>query len=306
MEQVARGDRDLASIRHPIEREAVRIALRLHAERPGGPDVLARARMRERVFGALKPRSATISDRGALVFEALARPAPYLVRGIAVIAVAVSLAAGATVASADTLPDDPLYSVKVAAEQLRLALATTSEDRAQVELSIAEHRLSEAERLAGSGRVDDALVASGNYSEHLARAAAELAQLEVQPESASLLTQLDVRFGEHRTHALSLATKLKRDPATASGGEVLAAVAAPSMAPGRTRAERIAETAANVAQGLAHAATPQAPAAAPNSSKTTESVKKAADEARKAADAAKSPKHDGKGAHQTDKGVPKK
>src|SRR5438128_8014698 len=122
MEQVARGERALASIKRPVEREAVRIALRLHADVPLGPDDTTRARIRRRVLGSLRPRSATISDRMALIFEMLARPTPYLVRVVATVAVVASLAAGATVASADSLPDDPLYGVKVAAEQVRLAL----------------------------------------------------------------------------------------------------------------------------------------------------------------------------------------
>ena len=310
MEQVARGERDLASIKHPVEREAVRIALRLHADEPLVPDNATRARMRGRVLHSLHPHSATISDRIALVFEMLARPTPYLVRAVAAVVVVASLAAGATVASADSLPDDPLYGVKVAAEQIRLALATTSEDRASVELSIAEHRLAEAERLAGAGRPDDALVASGDYSAHVARAAAELAQLDTDPESA-LAAQLGTRFAEHRAHALSVAKKLGDDPATASGGQVLATVATPTLASGTTQAERIAVTAANVAQGLAQVAGTRAQPAAPSTddqsasnaggTKVTESVKKSADDARKAADDAKSAKGDNKSG-KSDKG----
>ncbi len=255
IEEVARGERDLASIRDQRTREAVRIALRMHADRPNEPDDAARARMRERVLGSLKPRKATLADGLAAVFELLARPAPYIVRTIATVVITFSFAAAASVASAESLPDDPLYAMKLAGEDLRLALASTSEDRAAVELSIAEHRLAEAQRLAEAGRVDEALVASSSYSEHIARAAAQLAQLESElPTTSALLRQLDARFTSQRAGAQMLAVKLNAKPETASGAEVFATVAASSLAPGRTEAERVAETAANVAQNLAQVA----------------------------------------------------
>src|SRR5712692_4500329 len=259
IDEVGRGGRDLASIRDDQLRDAVRIALQMHATAPGGLDAATRARMKNRVLRASQPRRISLRDRVFLAFDMLARPAPYIVRGVATVVIVVGLAGGATVASADTLPDDPLYAVKLAGEELRLALAATSEDRASVELSIAEHRLSEAERLAATGRVDDAIMASSSYRERVARAAAQLSALETAEQTTSsttsaLLTQLDTRFTAQRARALTLSVRLNTDPATAGGGQVLAAVAAPSLAPGRTQAERVAETAAVVAEALARVA----------------------------------------------------
>lgn len=291
IESVARGERDLASIRDAKLRDSVRVSLRAQMNAQIGLDVLARARMRDRVLGSLRPRRPTFTDRVAVGFELLAKPAPYAVRVIAILALCVATVAGAAVAGADTLPDDPLYSVKLAGEDLRLTLARSAEDRAAVQLSIAEHRLAEAEALATSGRDEDALVASSTYSQQIAEAAAELADLEeLQPEVVALVTQLDDRFNDQRSRVSALATKLSADPTTMRAAQILAVVAAPTLAPGLSGVQRIAETAAGVAEDLAsHNVLPAAPRASPQprAARAAEVVRRNAEQARAAADRAK-------------------
>ncbi len=291
IESVARGERDLASVRDAKLREAVRVALRMHMNAERGLDALARARMRDRVLGSIRPRRATLADRAAVAFAMVAKPAPYAVRAIAVASLCVATVAGATVASAETLPDHPLYPMKLAGEDLRLTLALSAGDRAGVQLSIAEHRLAEAEALATSGRDDEALVASSTYSQQIAEAAAELAELEgLRPEVVALVAQLDNRFNEQRSRVQELATKLAGDPATLRGSQILAVVAAPTLAPGLLGVQRIAETAAGVAEDLASQSTlPVASRASPRprASRTAEVVRRNADQARAAADRAK-------------------
>jgi len=291
IESVARGERDLASVRDAKLREAVRVAIRMHMNAERGLDALARARMRDRVLGSIRPRRPTLADRTVVAFEMIAKPAPYALRVIAVAALFVATVAGATVASADTLPNDPLYSLKLAVEDLRLTLALSAEDRASVQLSIAEHRLAEAEALATSGRDEDTLVVSSTYSQQIAEAAAELAELEaLQPEVAALITQLDDRFNEQRLRMQTLATKLSADPVTVRASEILAVIAAPTLAPGLLGVQRIAETAAGVAEDLAsHSATPATPRASPQprTARTVEVVRRNAEHARAAADRAK-------------------
>lgn len=263
----------------------------MHTNAPSGLDALARARMRDRVLGSVRLRQPTLADRTVLAFEMLARPAPYAVRTIAVIAMCVAIVAGATVAGADALPDDPLYSLKLASEDMRLTLALNSADRAAVQLSIAEHRLGEAERLAISGRDDDTLVASSTYSQQIAEAAAELAELEgLQPEVVALVAQLDDRFNEQRSRMQLLATKLSADPSTMRASQIIAVVAAPTLAPGLLGVQRIAETAAGVAEDLASRTmlTPSPRASPqPRASRTAEVVRRNAEQARAAADRAK-------------------
>jgi len=291
IESVVRGERGLASIRDAKLREAVRVALRMHKYAPSGLDALARERMRDRVLGSVRPRRPTIADRAVIAFEVLAKPAPYAARVIAVGALCIATVAGATVAGADTLPNDPLYSLKLAGEDLRLTLAVSAGDRAGVQLSIAEHRLAEAEALATSGRDEDALVASSTYSQQIAQAAAELAELEdLQPEVVALVAQLDDRFNEQRSRVQLLATKLSADPSTLRASEIMAVVAAPTLAPGLVGVQRIAETAAGVAEDLAsQTALPALPHASPQprASRTAEVVRRNAEQARAAADRAK-------------------
>jgi hypothetical protein len=186
-----------------------------------------------------------------MVFELLARPAPYIVRVIATAVIAGSICMGAAVASVDTDPGDLFYSLKLASEDGRLALASAPGDRAAVELSIAEHRLAEAERFAADGRTSDALVASAVYSQHIASAAAELGP---EVEGALLGTQLETAFNAQRARAQILALALSYETKTARSSQVLAMIAAPSNALGRTRIEWVAETAAALAIDLADVA----------------------------------------------------
>src|SRR6185503_3199007 len=152
---------------------------------------------------------------------------PYAMRALAVGLIVVAIGASTAVASAGTVADDALYSVKITSEQMRLALAMSPEDRALVQLSIAEHRLAEATMLATLGNEDDAIVATSEYGEHMANAAAELAQVEsLDPETATLVTQLQQRIDEHRATAAAVLARLAEDPTTASAAAAIAPLAA--------------------------------------------------------------------------------
>ncbi|HEV8534141.1 MAG TPA: DUF5667 domain-containing protein [Candidatus Limnocylindria bacterium] len=226
IEEVARGERLLEEIRDPELRETVRLALRLHKDPYTGPDAKTRSRIRSRVLKTLRPHRATLADRVSLVFEMLAKPTPYAMRALALGLAIVCVAASTALFSAGAVADDPLYTVKIASEQVRVALATTPEDRAVVELSIAEHRLAEAAALAADGNDDDAIVASSEYGEHMARAAAELAQLEtLAPETATMVAQLQQRIEEHRATAAAVVARLADDPERASAAAVIALLA---------------------------------------------------------------------------------
>jgi hypothetical protein len=259
--EVARGERDLAGIGDPELREGVRVALRLHkdGEDLPGLDEYRRMRVRARVMAGLRPRAPTLRDNAWSALWYLGRPAPYIVRAVALSALIVGTGLGATVASADALPDDLLYSVKIAAEGVRLALAGAPQDRAAVELSIAEHRLVEAEKLAVIGRVSDARVVSAVYSAHIAAAAAELS---AEAEGSPVVAQLESSFTAQRERAQRLSEALSVDAGYARAAEMLAMIASPTMAPGLTQVERVAETAASLATDLADAAEDEAELAA--------------------------------------------
>ena len=253
IDEVARGDRLLEDIKDPQLRETVRLALRLHKDPYTAPDARTRSRIRARVLFGLHPRNATLVDRLAIAFELLGRPTPYAMRALAVGLVIVAIGASTAVVSSGTVADDALYSVKTTSEQMRLALATSPEDRAVVELSIAEHRLAEATALATLGDEDNAIVATSEYGEHMANAAAELAQVEtLQPETATLVVQLQQRIDEHRATAAAVVARLADDPNRASAAAALSAVAARGApAAGLSPAAAIAQDAADTADEAA-------------------------------------------------------
>jgi hypothetical protein len=260
IDEVARGDRLLEDIKDPELRETVRLALRLHKDPYSAPDGKTRSRIRSRVLNGLRPREATFGDSVAVVFELLGRPTPYAMRALVVGLIVVAIGVSTAAASGGTVADDPLYSVKITSEQMRLALAVSPEDRAVVQLSIAEHRLAEATTLATLGNEDDAIVATSEYGEHMASAAAELAQVEaLQPETAILVLQLQQRIDEHRATAAALVARLAEDPTRVSGSAALALLAArgirdADLSPAAAIAQDAADTAdeaASVAERLA-------------------------------------------------------
>ena len=244
LEAVARGVRRLEEIRDPILREAVAVALRLR-ERELRVDPASRIRMRNTVLAALAPATPTVVERAYGVFAIIGKPAPVLVRALVIVVLSAGLLGGAAVASADSLPDEPLYAFKLAGEHLRLAIAVSAEDRACVEVSIAEHRLDEAVRLATNGREDDAIIATADYGSSLADAAADLASVETSdPGTPALVTQLQTSITLSQQRVAHTATRLAADPRTVSTAEVLATVSATAAPSAVSPATRIADQAA--------------------------------------------------------------
>ncbi|MEK6206434.1 MAG: DUF5667 domain-containing protein [Chloroflexota bacterium] len=286
IEEVARGDRLLEDITNLELRETVRLALRLHKDPYSGPDGKTRSRIRVRVLNGLRPRQATFADSVAVAFELLGRPTPYAMRALAVGLVVVAIGASTAVASAGTVADDALYSVKVSSEQMRLALAMSPEDRAVVQLSIAEHRLAEAIALATLGNEDDAIVATSEYGEHMANAAAELAQVEaLQPETATLVIQLQQRIDEHRATAAAVVARLAEDPTRASASAALAALAARGkraahLSPAAAIAQDAADTADEAASVAERMAAPLRVTDAPRSSRSATRTRAPVDQER--------------------------
>ena len=216
------------------------------------------------MLARVRPQGPSPADRAYGALALLAIPAPHVIRTLVSVVLVVAVVATATVASSDALPNEPLYGVKVAGEEVRLALARTPEDRAAVELSMAEHRLDEAERLALAGREPDAVIATSTYGTHLANAAAELASVErLDVAAAPVVDQLTVRLADQQKRAADLSTRLANDPVVAAAAPMFATVAsfAPPLPSGASVAEGIAQHAAAISQQLAEAAERAAQAA---------------------------------------------
>jgi hypothetical protein len=195
-----------------------------------------------------------------------------VVRALAIVVLVAGLLGGATVASGDSLPDDTFYSFKLAAEQLRLAIAIGPEDRAAVELSIADHRLDEAERLATNGRADDAIIATASYGSSLAEAAADLASVEsTDPRTAALVVQMQTSLTANQQRVAATVERLAADPRTVGTAEVLATVAATSAPTKYSPATKIVDQAVAITSRLATVADDRANLAAPKRTETPRS-----------------------------------
>jgi hypothetical protein len=216
--------------------------------------------MRRDVLARVEPRSPGFGDHLYNVLTVLAAPAPYIVRAALSGVLVISLVATASVASADALPDEPLYGLKVASEQVRLALAQSPEDRAAVWLSMAEHRLAEAERLAVAGREPEALVAASAYGTQLAEAAAELASIErLRSSGPTIVARLRERLADQQARAADIAERLRTGITTAQSAPAFDTVAsAPPAEASGTISELIAEHAASVTDQVAAAAAQRA------------------------------------------------
>src|SRR5688500_12857513 len=216
--------------------------------------------MRRDVLARVEPRAPGFGDHLYNVLTVLAAPAPFIVRAAVSGVLVLSLVATASVASADALPDEPLYGLKVASEQVRLTLAQSPEDRAAVRLSMAEHRLAEAERLAVAGREPEALVAASAYGTQLAEAAAELASIErLEASGPTIVARLRERLADQQARAADIAERLRTGIASAQSAPAFDTVAsAPPADPSGTLSELIAEHAASVTDQVAAAAAQRA------------------------------------------------
>ena len=88
---------------------------------------------------------------------------------MAVTAVSVILLAGVgtVAASANALPEEPLYSVKLATEQARVTLAFSDMDKAELHIQFAERRATEIAEMARQGKSDEIPALTEQLAAHL-------------------------------------------------------------------------------------------------------------------------------------------
>lgn len=96
------------------------------------------------------------------------------------------LTGGSTVAaSSDALPDEPLYPVKLATEQVRLAFAISDTSKAELHTKLAENRALEIETMADQGKTEYAVSAAEKLANQLEQANLAMAKAEsVRGEAA--------------------------------------------------------------------------------------------------------------------------
>lgn len=252
----------------PEMRRMVRLAsaIQLEAERLS-PE--RRAALKARVLRKLEvdPRP-TLARRLREVVVVIARPLPAASRAAVVVLLLVSLAGGATAASAGSLPDDPLYGMKLTAERMRLDLAQHPTDRAVVELTIAESRLWEATALAALEREAEADAAVSQFGEHLASAAALLGEARPPARSWALVEQFQARFASQQERFLADVRHIAAGTSPSTAVSVLSEITALIASGDVATAAKIADVAARGAEHAASNASRRVPGdtrAAPSS-----------------------------------------
>jgi len=89
------------------------------------------------------------------------------------------LGTGSTMAaSSNALPDEPLYPVKLATEQIQLAFAVTPTRQAEVETDITNARATELEAMAEQGKTEEAAKAAERYNAQYEKALEAIADAE--------------------------------------------------------------------------------------------------------------------------------
>ncbi len=161
------------------------------------PEVFERSK--KKFLGAAKaePALQVTKKRAQAKVHFLHAPLRKILTRAAATLVAFSMLGGSVVvASAHSLPDSPLYSVKLTVEKVQLVLKTSNYSKAQFYLNLAEKRLEEAQKLAKDGDskgLKDCLKAmTDNLDE--ARKAANLLNPK---EKREILTQI-IKFCERK------------------------------------------------------------------------------------------------------------
>jgi len=110
------------------------------------------------------------------------------VRAAASVAIVLSVGIGTVAASANALPDETLYPLKLAVEQARVSLARSNVSRAELHLQFAEERVYEITRMAGEGKDEQIPGLVERFSSQLGEAVSS-AQGALRTEGGNWLAQ---------------------------------------------------------------------------------------------------------------------
>lgn len=152
------------------------------------------------------------------------RPAPRAARWprrLALVALALSLLVVPTAAMArEAGPEDGLYGVKLAIENVRLALETSAEGDAGLHLEFAAERLAEIESLLAQGKTDLAAELLARFERHRDAAEDGISTLDAKGQDAAVLAS---HLSEVLTHHIdvlgALVEEAECDPADPTAGK---------------------------------------------------------------------------------------
>jgi hypothetical protein len=148
-----------------IRGESIEACLSRHPEHAAVLEPLLRTALDTLMAADIRPRP-EFRQRAAAQFQAAIREMPLKERrgffavlkpslATIIIVVVVLLAGGGTVAAAaGSLPDSPLYPVKLATESVRLALTPSALGKAELNARFADERVDEIIKMAEKGKAD--------------------------------------------------------------------------------------------------------------------------------------------------------
>jgi len=183
-----------------------RLAERLQGMPPVTPDPATRIRAWNLVSARLA---------GGPVAAPARRFRPFRLATALAAALAVLLV-GSAVASAQSLPTSPLYSIKRFDEGLRLALTVGAPSRFSYHLELARIRLVEVQAMVNADRLDLAEAALQSYEADLADAAAEAEQAGSPADQALLENRLQEAIQVHDAQLANLQGQVTNPDAVAA------------------------------------------------------------------------------------------
>ncbi len=113
-----------------------------------------------------------------------------LVRALAVLIILIVLGSSVIVASAQSLPNEALYPVKITFEQVRLALSPDQLTRGELSLNFADERLNEVQRLIDRGEGTEAAGALDAFAGQIQSAVEMVHSSPASAEREALLARL--------------------------------------------------------------------------------------------------------------------
>jgi hypothetical protein len=177
-------------------KELLNVASRLQDLPEAIPTIAFRGAARARFLDRIEARD---THRASLRPHPVHWRTAFALSILAVFLVSLFVGGGLTVASAEALPGDPLYGIKVTGEEVVLALPRAPGSRAELELTYADRRLSEILALAARGRLSESAQPLSSASNDLERAASiveDLGEPALQTSLAGHLGQVATRLNE--------------------------------------------------------------------------------------------------------------
>jgi hypothetical protein len=187
-----------------LKGEPVEACLASYPEYGGELEPLLRTALDARVASIIRPRR-EFRERAALEFQAAIRemPAKDTVRPVfwrrrwmtALAAVVVVLLAGTGIvaASGSSLPDGPLYGIKLATETVRLALTRSDLGKAELYVKFTNRRVEEIIAMADEGKAQQVDKAAGRLDSQMVA----MAGLTASAEAAAMPTYGTIETAPH-------------------------------------------------------------------------------------------------------------